>query len=555
MVQRMARPEATGGVEAAAPALWTLQRQLAACPDLRSMLGVLGDLLPAVAPVADRVSLALVEDDGEALRFYRLLPALPELPASAPRVRIEGTAVGAVARDGQPRVVADTRDSDGMRFGHASHAAIRSTVSVPVRIAGRVVGVLNAGSAQVNGCAPWMIEALAEVAMAIGPWLVAAEAVHRQLAGDAPHPASVVTPVPFADAASGPLVAQSPAMANLLALARRAAASDAPLLITGEAATGKAALARAIHAWSRRAEGSLRRSDLRNSAALDSDAAFAEELRSARCGTWLLLGIDALPPAAQAALVRALDDGGTAGVNARIVATSRVELSVAAAAGHFRRDLLDRLEVLTLRMPPLRARAADLPALAGDVLARLSALHGRCYRLSLEGQAALQARPWPGNLRELESALARAAIAEGVEALSLRSLAAAGAAPTHAVEADPVEPDADDAGTGQNVAGDAGCHSDPFGRVGARWAPFDDAVGAGHGAEQGRSLRGGSEWPSRDEHERRYLLRVLAHTGGRIEGEGGAAHLLGLEPSTLRSRARRLGIDWNLERAQLRRRP
>ncbi len=562
MLRPSARRDAPTSADNAAPTLWTLQRQLAACSDWASMLAVIGGALPALSPVADRVSLALVEvggqGQGETLRFYRLLPTLPDPSVEAPRVRVEGTAVGAVARDGQPRIVADTRDSDGMRFGHASHAAIRSTVSVPIRIAGRVVGVLNAGSTKVNACAPWMIGALGEIATAIGPWLVAAEAAHRQLEGVAANPPAGAKSWRGADDLRGPLVAHSAAMAHVLKLARRAAASDAPVLITGEASTGKAALARAIHAWSRVADGPLRRTELRAGAGLDNDATWADELLAARGGTWLLQGLDALPLDAQGALRRALNDSSALAGTTRIVATSRADLSAATAAGRFRRDLLDRLEVLALRMPPLRERSDDLEALASDTLARLSALNGRSYRLLDEGRTALLARPWRGNLRELEAALAGAAVLEGDDALTLRHLALTLTPRSHgdgivapadrhhqeAVAASAIEDfgttrPIEDSGTTQKGTTQKG--TTPKGPVAT--------------ATSGSAAPTDAEWPSRDEHERRYLLRVLSHTGGRIEGECGAARLLGLEPSTLRSRAQRLGIDWNVARSRPRRRP
>jgi transcriptional regulator with GAF, ATPase, and Fis domain len=104
------------------------------------------------------------------------------VPADLPRVRVDGTAVGQVARDGKPRLVADTRASDQMRFGHASHDGIRSTASVPVRVGGRMVGVFNVGSKHVGACHPAMLARVEAVAAIVGPAVFAAEQAHRLLA-------------------------------------------------------------------------------------------------------------------------------------------------------------------------------------------------------------------------------------------------------------------------------------------------------------------------------------------------------------------------------------
>src|SRR5688572_10817122 len=107
-----------------------LQRRIYECLDLGQLLSVLGDRLGEVLPVTDRVSIALLEPDGEWLRVYRLLPApAPDQSGALPRVRVEGTPVGAVVRDGVGRRVADTRSDPNITFGQASHDGIRSTVS------------------------------------------------------------------------------------------------------------------------------------------------------------------------------------------------------------------------------------------------------------------------------------------------------------------------------------------------------------------------------------------------------------------------------------------
>lgn len=159
-----------------ARALALLQR-LSNCRDVPAVLLALAEALPALLPHSDRVSLALLEPDGANLRVYRLLPPLLPQPEQLPRVRVAGTVVGQVATDGKPRAVADVRDDDQLRFGRASHDGIRSTASVPVRVAGRLVGALNAGVKKVGGCRASDLEDLAVLAAVVGPALWLAE--HR----------------------------------------------------------------------------------------------------------------------------------------------------------------------------------------------------------------------------------------------------------------------------------------------------------------------------------------------------------------------------------------
>ncbi|MSP93304.1 MAG: GAF domain-containing protein [Myxococcales bacterium] len=155
--------------------LLRLQSRLAASPDVRALLAALAEDLRHLVPARDRVSLAFVEPDAQSLRIYRVLPVWTDMPAELPRVRMEGTVVGDVARDGQPRVVADVRASDNLRFGHASHDGIRSTASVPVLVAGRVVGVMNVGSRAIGACHAGMIDGLRAVAVIAGQAVYAAE--------------------------------------------------------------------------------------------------------------------------------------------------------------------------------------------------------------------------------------------------------------------------------------------------------------------------------------------------------------------------------------------
>jgi len=237
--------------------------------------------------------------------------------------------------------------------------------------------------------------------------------------------------------ASPLLESRSHGMQQVLATARRAAASDATILLTGESGTGKNVVATAIHRWSTRADKPFVTIPCMTLAEhlLESEffghvrGAFAGALRdrpgrleAAEGGTALLDEVGELPPELQAKLLRFLEErrfervGGTdtITVGARIVASTSRDLAMEVRAGRFREDLFYRLNVIAIRLPPLRERREDLPALADQVLATLAVRH-RHPDLSLTPAArrAIERYPWPGNVRELTNALERAVVLAG----------------------------------------------------------------------------------------------------------------------------------------------
>jgi transcriptional regulator with GAF, ATPase, and Fis domain len=500
-----------------------LPRRIAGCSDVAQLLAELARGLGPELPVTDRVSIVFLEPDGEWMRIYRVLPPLDRTREELPRVRVEGTPVGQVVREGVGRLVADVRTDPNITFGHASHDGIRSTVSVPVRIGERVVGAINAGSRIAGGCTEGMLRHLEEVAATIGPAIYAAEQV-LSLAGvreRALRAREAADQAPAGDMPAG-LVGRSAAFRRLIDLARRAARSDADVLITGETGVGKTALARAMHGWSRRSGGpfvtvhlgdltpTLIESELfgheRGAFTGASDQSIGRFER-ARGGTIFLDEVGETPLAIQSKLLRAVQErcfervGGGRTVNAdlRIIAATSRDLRSAMRRGEFREDLFYRLNVVPLDVPPLRARGDDLELLVDAILARMDTGERGPRRLAPDACRRLREYAWPGNVRELESVLRRSSILEEGDELALEGFpdrAPAGAA------AAAVEPDG---------------------------------------------------WPTLEEHERRYVRRVLELKGGVIEGASGAAQLLGLHPSTLRSLMKRLGLSAHLMRARGRR--
>ncbi|MEI9903981.1 MAG: sigma-54 dependent transcriptional regulator [Asticcacaulis sp.] len=231
-----------------------------------------------------------------------------------------------------------------------------------------------------------------------------------------------------------PLITNDPAMQAVLKLADQVAASDASILITGESGVGKEVMARYLHEKSRRAQrpfisvncaaipDNLLESELfghEKGAFTGAMARRIGKFEEADGGTLLLDEISEMDARLQAKLLRALQErvidrvGGArpVPVNIRVLATSNRNLVAAVKDGSFREDLLYRLNVINLAIPPLRERPADIAALSDYFAKKYSEANAIALKpISLEAKRRLQAHPWPGNVRELENAMHRAVL-------------------------------------------------------------------------------------------------------------------------------------------------
>ncbi len=229
----------------------------------------------------------------------------------------------------------------------------------------------------------------------------------------------------------GSIVGRSPEMEKLYRIISKASHSTHPVLILGESGTGKELVARSIHFSGPFHDkpfipvdcGSLVPTLVESELFGYVKGAFTGAVRSkdgllsmAEGGTIFLDEIGELPVDLQAKLLRALQEkeirpvGGTKTVpiNVRILAATNRDLEQCVAQGSFRRDLYFRLNVLTLRIPPLRERKQDVPLLTGHFLERLARATGVQRNISDEALKLLLAYDWPGNIRELENCLERA---------------------------------------------------------------------------------------------------------------------------------------------------
>ncbi len=253
------------------------------------------------------------------------------------------------------------------------------------------------------------------------------------------------------------MIAESRPMRSVMELLARVGPSGANVLITGEHGTGKELAARALHALSPRAAkpwvavnvGGLPEGVFESElfghvrgAFTDAKADRMGRFEMADGGTLFLDEVGNLALTQQAKLLRVLQTGElervgssrTRCVDVRIVSATNMNLTPAAASGHFRPDLLFRLNTVEIHLPPLRERREDIPLLAGHFLAHFAAHYGKPFTASGAGfdpaaMRLLLEYPWPGNVRELEHAVERAVLLAGGERITPADLSLAGPPP------------------------------------------------------------------------------------------------------------------------------
>jgi transcriptional regulator with GAF, ATPase, and Fis domain len=420
---------------------------------------------------------------------------------------------------GRPVVQQDLPDSlppdAQMEREYCSRTGLRSNLTVPLKSQGEVRYALAIGA--FRGTRTWP-EALVERLTLVGDVFVLAlqraqgeqrlqtaltelSAMKDRLQAENVYLREAARPRVAADA----LVSQSPAFRAAIEEIRKVAPTRATVLLLGETGTGKELIAGAIHELSPRADRALIKV---NCAALPATLIEAElfgrekgaytgaltrqvgRFELADGGTIFLDEVGDLPLELQPKLLRVLQEGElervggarTIRVDVRVIAATNRDLRRAVRDGKFREDLYYRLNVFPIQLPPLRERVADIPMLVWQFVREFAETMGRpIERIPDEIMAALARYPWPGNVRELRNVLERAMIL------------ATGATLHVAL------PESQD-------------------------APEPAA----------KTLQ---------QSERRQIEETLAQCGWRIRGESGAAARLGLKPTTLESRMRKLGIS------------
>ena len=302
------------------------------------------------------------------------------------------------------------------------------------------------------------------------------------------------------------IVGNSPALRTALGLLQEVADTDSTALLLGETGTGKELFAKALHARSSRRQfpivcvncaalpPTLIESELfghERGAFTDAVTQRQGRFELAHRGTLFLDEIGDLPLELQAKLLRVLQEGEferlgtsrTKKVDVRIVAATHRDLGRSVADGEFREDLYYRLNVFPIRLPPLRERREDIPALVwATIQRRQHAMHRSIARVPNEVMETLQRQSWPGNIRQLENVVERALIHSTADTLVL-------------------------------VPGE-----------------LEDLPSSPEDTTSLASI------------ERAHIERILRECGGRINGPGNTAERLGLHPNTLRFRMKKLGI-------------
>ncbi len=501
----VAPPDVTGWTDDQAATVLSVLRAVSAHRDRQRLFRAISE---ALQPVIDHDVLAITFDGPGrneitpyVIEPWIVLPPLKRSESILETLFVTGQPIYVPTLDALERYPGSRRVAE--RFG------VQSYLALPLVVRGRVLAALILHSRQPHtydsANRPFLAELAQVIAVAVDhcisyetiakarDQLVMENTLLRETLGEGRDPEGTV--------------AESAAMREVTRLIELVGPTDATVLLTGETGSGKERVARQLHARSNRSEQAL---VTINCAAIPASlieselfghepGAFTGATRRRRGrfelahrGTLLLDEVGELPLEAQAKLLRVLQHqelervGGseTIRVDVRVIAATNRDLPAMVADKVFRGDLYYRLAVFPIELPPLWARRDDIPILARQFIAQAARRIGRpAPYLDEDSAAALQRYSWPGNVRELENVIERAVI-----------LSRAGMLDVEAVIGEPAVP-----------------------------APGDLAEGSGD--DEGEELR-----------------RVLVETSWVIEGEDGAAARLGVKPSTLRSRMRRLGI-------------
>lgn len=481
--------------------------------DIESLWRVIADQIQKVIPW-DRAGITLYEPSTDSFRFYAVITnmATPALAHDSVIPR-EGSAVGWVYDHRRLHVRGDLqKEQVFLEDRYYVQEGLGRMINLPLLVREHCLGTLNIGSVQPGEPDPDDCKFLQQVATQIAYAIdhVLAYQQIKQLSERLRRENEYLAEEVKASRNLRLVVGTSPSFTKVVDLVKAVAPTDTTVLLLGETGTGKEVLAQALHDLSARSHKPFIRV---NCAALPSGLIESElfghergaftgaQLRRAgrfelaHTGTLFLDEIGEMPLETQAKLLRVLQDGmvdrigGTqpVSVDVRLIAATNADLSSAIQQGTFRADLYYRLHIFPISVPPLRERREDIHLLAQHFLAQIGTKLKRPH-LTFDPQslARLLAYNWPGNVRELQNVIERAVILSGSSQVTVDEMLL------------------------------------PAVKVGPHQPP-----------EQPVNL---------SDMERQHIMDVLDRTKWRIYGDQGAAQLLGLNPETLRSRLRKLGI-------------
>ncbi len=474
----------------------------------------------------DRASLTLLDREADTLQMYALTDSRPQhqqVKAGTVLPRDRSQQAG-LFEHGRPLIRRDLQTAErvGMEAGLLKQG-IRSYVSAPLMRQGQAFGTLNVGSRAPNRYSDDDGDLLAavaqQVALAVENMLAHEEIAALKVRLEEENlylQEEITTQHNFGD-----ILGESAAIKNVLKAIETVAPTDVNVVITGETGTGKELVARALHNLSSRKRRTLIKVNCASIPKELFESEFFGHVRGAFTGavrdrvgrfelsdkgTLFLDEVGEVPLDMQSKLLRVLQEGEfervgeerTRKVDVRIVAATNRDLKQEVDAGRFRQDLYYRLNVFPIAVAPLRQRKEDITLLATHHLQQAARTLKRPRpRLTQAGLLQLLNYEWPGNVRELQNVLERAVITSG---------------------AGPLQFDLPAANTNE--------------------LPPEVAPVSPHQATDGAVV----PEEEKKRRERENILAALHRTGWRVYGDNGAATLLGVHPSTLASRVKKLGL-------------
>jgi formate hydrogenlyase transcriptional activator len=475
-----------------------------------SLFAAVAEALRAFLPV-DRASVALYDPARDAFTVWALAGEIGSVPAGTTWPS-QASNSGSILNSHSPVVIPDWRSESRFVEGPSLlQTGILSSVSVPLLAREKAIGVLHVGCLEANKYTAddaELLRAMAgQIALAIENMVAYEEIIRLKVRLEKENVSS--REEAGTERVLDGIVGKSRAIRRVKQAVATVAGTDATVLITGETGTGKELVARAIHEGSgRRGRTFVRVNCAALPATLIESELFGHEkgaftgalarklgrFELADRGTLFLDEVGDLPLELQPKLLRVLQEGEferlggiqTLKVNVRLVAATNQDLEKAVESGRFRADLYYRLNVFPIALPPLRERKDDIPTLVRHLVISTAARLGkRIEEIAAGAMDAAVAYGWPGNVRELENVVERAVILTQGPALELREC-------------------------------------------------FPVVGPAPHAPSRVQTLA---------ELECNHILEVLKSTRGRVSGSRGAAQLLGIKPTTLEARIRRLGIQ------------
>lgn len=507
----------------------------------------------------DRCCINLYDAEREFLNLFTAADGTVVESLSNTRIA-HNTVAGLAISSRKPVVINDLAAHD---FGEGpmplSSVGLNATIALPLIINREVIGTLHFSFVKQPDNIVEILNFLIELSPVLTTFLFAVLAEERTANARTAPADDVAVPADSSSIQLESKLLETPQMARTMAIVRKVAKLNIPVLISGETGTGKSMLARWLHRHSPRHRENfvkvncpslaptLFESEMFGYAKGAFTGATAKRIgriELAQHGTLFLDEIGELVPEMQSKLLQVLEENSfervgeasSVGVDIRVISATNINLAEAMEEGRLRRDLYYRLGSVVVRMPSLRERKNDIPLFVEHFIHQFAKEYEiRPPRLPRSVVQALYEHQWPGNIRELRNVVSRMILhsldSPVTEDFVIETL--------HLWD---VHPAAETATAAQNTP-ETGVRTDADNAPAAPQPPATPlAAGTVQPPQPDAPTNTGSV-PTLEENERAHIERTLRLTGGRISGSRGAAALLGVPRTTLQHRMRKLGIQ------------